>query len=153
MSSGAAEHRLSQDGAPVASDTSDAGSPASGRPVSRRAPLPELAVQPIVERLDQPPVAAPSSSEKPMVKARRNLISEPGKWMLLATRTNLNEANARRLVHSFKRAKPARLDPTATGKFDARVVHRNNRWQVAAVYQPPHPAHSVAPQPVTGPPQ
>jgi len=56
--------------------------------------------------------------------------------MTIRTRTHLNEAAARRLVHSFQRAKPARLVPEATGRFRARVFRRDTKWLAAAVCDP-----------------
>ena len=57
---------------------------------------------------------------------------------MLATRAPLREAAARRLARSYARAKPARLDPRATGRFLARPFTRDTRWHVAVTYQPPN---------------
>jgi hypothetical protein len=105
--------------------------------VDGRDALPELATRPLGRRLRVAPKSSPRSDETVMVKARRGLINEPGRWIELSTRHTLSEAAARRLVASLVRAKPARLDPDAAGSFLARAYQRNNRWHVAAAYQPP----------------
>lgn len=101
-----------------------------------REPLIELNDNPIAERLDTPPPAAPSAAESTHNKARRALIAEPGQWVILNARVKLTEATARRMARSYQRAKPARLDPTATGRFAARPFLREDTWLVAAVYEP-----------------
>ena len=57
----------------------------SGHGVSRE-PVPALADDPILERLDRPPPLAPKASETAHDKARRQLIAQPGQWMVLKTR-------------------------------------------------------------------
>ena len=119
-------------------DESEPARPAPARAaVDGREALPELASRPLGRRLRVAPMASPRSDETMMVKARRGLINEPGRWIELSTRHTLSEAAARRLVASFVRAKPARLDPDATGSFHARAYQRGRRWHVAATYQPP----------------
>ncbi len=105
--------------------------------VDGRDALPELATRPLGRRLGVAPKSSPRGDETVMVKARRGLIAEPERWIELSTRHTLSEAAARRLVASFVRAKPARLDPDATGTFAARAYQRNGRWHVAATYLPP----------------
>ncbi len=107
----------------------------AGRGGSRE-PLIELGEDPFAERLDTPPAAAPSTAESTHDKARRVLIAEPGQWVVLNARVKLNEASARRMARSYQRAKPARLVPTATGRFTARPFVREDTWLVAAVYEP-----------------
>lgn len=102
---------------------------------AKREPLVELADEPIGERLDAPPPAAPSGQESTHETARRALIAEPGQWVILNARVKLNEASARRMARSYQRAKPARLLPTATGRFAARPFVRDDVWLVAAVYE------------------
>jgi hypothetical protein len=105
---------------------------------ARQDQMPALADQPVLERLDGPPTAAPPQNESPHDTMRRTLITEPGQWVVLATRTKLTEALARRMARSYQRAKPARLVPTATGRFTARPFNRDGIWLVAACYEPGH---------------
>ncbi len=107
----------------------------SGHGVSRE-PVPALADDPILETLDRAPPLAPKASETPHDKARRQLIAQPGQWMVLKTRAKLSEATARRTVRSYQRAKPSRLVQQATGRFQARPFVRNDTWLVAVSYQP-----------------
>lgn len=102
----------------------------------RRDGLPELAAEPILERLAEAPAEAPKASESAHDKARREVIAAEGQWVVLNTRTALSEASARRLARSYQRAKPARLVETATGKFAARPFVRDDTWLVAVAYQP-----------------
>lgn len=95
--------------------------------------LPDLAAEPILERLDEAPAAAPKSSE---TEVRREVIAAEGQWVVLNTRVALNEASARRLDRSYQRAKPARLVESASGKFAARPFVRDDTWLVAVCYQP-----------------
>lgn len=81
-------------------------------------------------------------NESPHDKARRALIDQPGQWLVLNARAKLNEATARRLARSYQRAKPARLVPSATGRFTARPFIRNDTWLVAAVYEPAEAPHT-----------
>ncbi len=101
----------------------------------RREAVPALADDPILERLDRAPPPAPKTSETAHDKARRQLIAQPGQWMVLKTRAKLSEATARQLVRSYQRAKPSRLVEHATGRFTARPFQRDDTWLVAAVYE------------------
>lgn len=102
----------------------------------RRDGLPDLAAEPILERLDEAPAAAPKSSETAHDKVRREVIAADGQWLVLNTRVALSEATARRLSRSYQRAKPARLVEVATGRFHARPFVRDDTWLVAVSYQP-----------------
>lgn len=113
----------------------------------RRDALPTLADDPILERLDEAPAEAPKSSETPHDKVRREIIAADGQWVVLNTRTSLNEASARRLARSYQRAKPARLVEAATGRFQARPFVRDDTWLVAVSYQPSDGADSSAAAP------
>jgi hypothetical protein len=104
--------------------------------------LPALAADPIGERLEGPPPAPPRPGETVHDKTRRRLLQAPGQWLVLNTRSPLSQTTARRLARSYNRAKPARLDPTATGTFTARAFTRDDKWLVGATYQPP--AHDAA---------
>ncbi len=108
----------------------------SGRGAAREA-LPALADDPILERLDGPPPAAPKANESLHDKARRALIAQPGQWMVLNARGKLSEAAARRLARSYQRAKPGRLVELATGRFVAQPYVQDDTWRVAAAYEPP----------------
>lgn len=112
----------------------------SSRPSRRREALPTLADEPILERLDQAPDAAPKASETPHDKVRREVITAGGAWVVLNTRSALNEASARQLARSYQRAKPARLVESAQGRFLARPFVRNQTWLVAVAYQSPDAA-------------
>ena len=103
----------------------------------RREAVAALADEPILERLDGPPPAAPKANESAHEKARRDLIAAPGQWMVLNARAKLSEAAARRMARSYQRAKPARLVEHAEGRFAARPFVRDDTWLVAAVYEPP----------------
>lgn len=103
---------------------------------ARRVALPELAADPILERLHEAPAEAPKASESAHDKVRRAVITAGGQWVVLNTRTALNEASARRLARSYQRAKPSRLVEAATGKFAARPFVRDDTWLVAVAYQP-----------------
>ncbi len=78
-----------------------------------------------------------ASSEDSHTRTRRELLARPGHWAVLRTSVRLNEAAARRLARNYTHAKPARLDPDATGVFDARhFQHEDGTWHVAVTYQP-----------------
>lgn len=109
----------------------------AGRGVRRDA-VPTLAPDPILEKLDSPPIPAPKASESAHDKVRRLLIAQPGQWMVLNARVKLSEATARRMVRSYQRAKPVRLVEQATGRFEARPFVRDDTWLVAVAYQPAH---------------
>lgn len=116
----------------------------------RREGLPELAAEPILERLDEAPVEAPKSNESAHDKVRRQVIDAADQWVVLNTRTALNEASARRLARSYQRAKPARLVEAATRRFAARPFVRDDRWLVAVTYQPSNSAEPRAAGQVKG---
>ena len=119
----------------MASGKPERGSPRGGQG-ARRDGVPDLAAEPILERLDEAPAAAPKSNETAHDKVRREVIAAEGQWVVLNTRAVLNEAAARRLARSYQRAKPARLVASASGKFTARPFIRDDTWLVAVSYQP-----------------
>jgi hypothetical protein len=68
---------------------------------------------------------------------RLALIQSPGTVHQLAWK--LNEfGRASRIAAAFRRAKPSTLDPSATGRFDARAFFdpETKKWRVAARYVP-----------------
>ncbi len=78
-----------------------------------------------------------TSSEDSHTRTRRELITRPGHWAVLRTSVRLNESAARRLARNYTHAKPARLDPTATGHYTARHFQQGDgSWHVAVTYQP-----------------
>ncbi|MCE5291824.1 MAG: hypothetical protein LLG14_21645 [Nocardiaceae bacterium] len=78
-----------------------------------------------------------TSSEDSHTRTRRELLARPGHWAVLRTSVRLNEAAARRLARNYTHAKPARLDPDATGHYAARPFQQaDGSWHVAVTYQP-----------------
>ena len=69
--------------------------------------------------------------------ARLALIESPGQVHRLAGKFS-DVARASRIASSFKRAKPAKLVPSATGSFDARAFFDpgERKWRIAARYLP-----------------
>ena len=112
--------------------------PAQRRQGRRPPRLPALADDPIAEHLAAPPPRVPAGEDTHQ-RARRQLLNTPGQWVVLATRRPLSEATARRLARSWTSAKPSRLDPEATGTFQARPFTRDGTWHLAVTYQPAHP--------------
>ena len=66
------------------------------------------------------------------------LIHSPGQVHRLAWRFS-DVGRAATLASQFRRAKPATLDPAATGRFDARPFFDpdTRKWRIAARYLPP----------------
>ncbi len=111
------------------------GKPSGGGRGVRREGLPELASDPILERLDEAPAEAPKARETPHDKVRREVIAAAGQWVVLNTRVALSEASARRVARSYQRAKPSRLVDSANGRFAARPFMRDETWLVAVAYE------------------
>jgi len=87
--------------------------------------------------LDQWPPEPPRPPKTPVDKARLALIDAPGQVHRLAwTFSDVGRASA--LASSFRRAKPSKLSPSATGTFDARAFFDpdERKWRIAARYLP-----------------
>jgi hypothetical protein len=81
--------------------------------------------------LDAWPSEPPRPPRTPADRARRALIDSPGVVHRLAW-TFSDVGRASTLASSFRRAKPFKLDPAATGTFDARVFFdpQVRKWPV-----------------------
>lgn len=101
--------------------------------------------------LDEWPPEPPQSPKTAVEKARLALIDAPGQVHRLAW-TFSDVGRASRLASSFRRAKPSKLSPTATGSFDARAFFdpTERKWRIAARYLPadlPTRSTQVEPRP------
>jgi hypothetical protein len=81
--------------------------------------------------------------------ARLALIESPGEVHYLAWKLS-DVGRATRIASSFKRAKPSKLSPTATGSFDARAFFdpEEHKWRIAVRYvvnEPPTGTAGPAP--------
>jgi hypothetical protein len=87
--------------------------------------------------LDRWPPEPPRAPKTPVERARLALIDAPGQVHRLAWAFS-DVGRASRLASSFRRAKPSKLDPTATGTFDARAFFdpTERKWRIAARYLP-----------------
>jgi len=85
--------------------------------------------------LDQWPPEPPRAPKTPVERARLALIDTPGQVHRLAW-TFSDVGRASRVASSFRRAKPSKLDPSATGHFDARAFFDpdERKWRIAARY-------------------
>lgn len=98
--------------------------------------------------LDEWPAPPPRPPKTPAEKARLALIQTPGQVHRL-TWTFSDVGRASTLASLFRRAKPSKLDPTATGTFDARAFFDTDtrKWRIAARYLPvdngAHPHRAV----------
>lgn len=88
--------------------------------------------------LDEWPAPPPRAPKTPAEKARLALIQSPGQVHRLAW-TFSDVGRASTLASLFRRAKPSKLDPSATGTFDARAFFDpdERKWRIAARYVPP----------------
>jgi hypothetical protein len=84
------------------------------------------------------PDPPPRPPRTPVEAARLALINSPGEVHQLAWKLS-DVGRASQLASSFRRAKPSKLDPTATGTFDARAFFdtTEGKWRIAARYLPP----------------
>jgi hypothetical protein len=87
--------------------------------------------------LDRWPPEPPRAPKTPVERARLTLIDTPGQVHRLAW-TFSDVARASRVASSFRRAKPSKLSPSATGTFDARAFFdpTERKWRIAARYLP-----------------
>lgn len=99
-------------------------------------------------KLESWPPEPPRAPRTPADAARLALIAAPGEVHRLSWSFS-DVGRAAKLAQSFRRARPSRLDPRATGSFDARAFFdpSEHRWRVAARYlpggedsKPPEPA-------------
>ena len=91
--------------------------------------------------LDEWPPEPPRPPKTAVEKARLALIQSPGQVHRLAWEFS-DVGRASTLASQFRRAKPAKLDPTAGGRFDARAFFapQARKWRIAARYLPPEDA-------------
>jgi hypothetical protein len=82
-----------------------------------------------------PPPRPPTTAAD---KARLALIQSPGQVHQLAWILS-DVGRASTLASQFRGAKPSKLDPVATGTFDARAFFdpQARKWRIAARYLPP----------------
>jgi len=85
--------------------------------------------------LERWPPEPPRPPRSAVDKTRLALIDTPGQVHRLAW-TFSDVGRASRLASSFRRAKPSKLSPTATGRFDARAFFDpdESKWRIAARY-------------------
>jgi hypothetical protein len=88
--------------------------------------------------LDAWPVEPPRQPRTPAEAARLELIAAPGEIRRLAW-TFSDVRRASQIASAFRRAKPSRLSPSATGSFDARAYFdpQARKWRIAARYVAP----------------
>ena len=85
--------------------------------------------------LDEWPPEPPRAPRTAVEAARLALIQSPGTVHQLDWKLN-DVGRASRIAAAFRRAKPSILDPSATGRFDARAFFDpgTKKWRVAARY-------------------
>jgi hypothetical protein len=88
--------------------------------------------------LDRWPDQPPRAPRTPIDKTRLALIATPGQVHRLSPKFS-DVGRAAKTAAAFKRAKPSKLSPTATGTFDARAFYDpdSRQWRIAARYLPP----------------
>lgn len=88
--------------------------------------------------LDAWPPEPPRPPRTAADATRLTLIAHPGQVHRL-TPVFSDVGRAAKLAQSFRRAHPSRLDPAATGRFDARHFYDpdTRKWLIAARYLPP----------------
>jgi hypothetical protein len=86
-------------------------------------------------RLEVWPPEPPRAPKTAVDRARLALIEAPGEIHRLAWQFS-DVGRASSLASSFKRTKPSKLSPTATGTFDARAFFDpdKRKWRIAARY-------------------
>ena len=89
----------------------------------------------IAGTLDSWPPEPPRAPKTAVEKTRLALIDAPGQVHRLAWSFS-DVGRASRLASSFRRAKPSKLSPSATGHFDARAFFdpTERKWRIAARY-------------------
>ena len=88
--------------------------------------------------LDTWPPEPPRPPRTAIDKTRLVLIATPGQIHRLSPKFS-DVGRAAKLAATFKRAKPSKLSPTATGTFDARPYFDpdGRKWRIAARYLSP----------------
>ena len=117
------------------------------RPTRKLADPPRLVDATLDGTLDRWPEQPPRAPRTPIDKTRMALIDTPGQVHRLSPKFS-DVGRAAKLAANFKRAKPSKLSPTATGTFDARPFFDpdTRQWRIAARYLPP-PAPTPPPTP------
>ena len=87
--------------------------------------------------LDEWPPEPPRAPRTAVEATRLALIQSPGIVHQLDWKLN-DVGRASRIALAFRQAKPSTLDPSATGRFDARAFFDpgTKKWRVAARYVP-----------------
>jgi len=111
------------------------GSGGGGRRRAGEVRLEDASLDGTLEAWPPPPPRPPKTAVE---KARLALIHSPGQVHRLAGQFS-DVGRAATLAWQFRRAKPAKLDPTAAGHFDARAYFDpdTRKWRIAARYLPP----------------
>ena len=114
--------------------TTDSGGKGGGR---RRPGDYQLADTTLDGTLDEWPLEPPRAPRTAVEAARLALIQSPGTIHQLAWKLN-DVGRASRIAGAFRRASPAKLNPSATGRFEARAFFdpATKKWRVAARYVP-----------------
>ena len=104
--------------------------------------------------LERWPDEPPRPPRTPIDKTRLALIDTPGQVHRLSPKFS-DVGRAAKIAAAFRRAKPSKLSPTATGTFDARAYYDpdTRRWRIAARYLPDDhsPDHPVTAAPTRRP--
>ncbi len=115
----------------MADKTSSGGSKPKRRVGSR---LGDATLDAAIDEWPAPPPRPPKTAAD---KTRLTLIRTPGQAHRLTWRFS-DVGRASMMASQFRRAKPSKLDPTATGTFDARAFFDTDtrKWRIAARYLP-----------------
>ena len=118
----------------VERDVNDTTTP----PHPQARPPPRLIDTTLDGTLDRWPEQPPRAPHTPIDKTRMALIDTPGQVHRLSPKFS-DVGRAAKLAANFKRAKPSKLSPGATGTFDARAFSDpdTRQWRIAARYLPP----------------
>lgn len=104
--------------------------------------LEEVTLDGVLEAWPPEPPRAPKTA---LDATRLALIAAPGQVHRLSGSFS-DVGRASKMAQSFRRAKPSTLDPTATGRFDARAFFdpTERKWRVAARYLPPQSGEAAS---------
>ncbi|MGH9019203.1 MAG: hypothetical protein ACRDY1_15745 [Acidimicrobiales bacterium] len=112
------------------------GRPAGGTSSGGKRPAPyRMADTTLDGTLPEWPPEPPRAPRTAVEAARLALIATPGEVHQLAWKLN-DVGRASQIALAFRRARPSTLDPTATGRFEARAFFdpESRKWRVAARY-------------------